>query len=144
MHVVGPKGNQSVRELMEIAENEGVGASVYFVGPTNEPLKYFAGADCALLCSDYEGLPGSVLEALACGTPVVGSDIGPVREVSQLTSGVQIVPVSDLEGWAKAMRGALDLDRAKIKEDFWVFSPFSLHKHAAAMLELWSSLSHKG
>lgn len=143
LHVVGPEGNQTVAELRSIAHDEGVGDQVLFPGPTNEPLRYFWYADCALLCSDYEGLPGSALEALACGTPVVASDIIPVREISKLTSGITVVPVSDRPGWVAAMTSSLEADRGKIANDFWNKSPFSLNHHASAIIALWSELTGK-
>ena len=32
-------------------------------------------------CSSYEGLPNTVIEAMACGTTVIASDIGPHRDL---------------------------------------------------------------
>lgn len=143
LHIVGPEGNQSYAELAAIAKTHGVRDRVFFPGPTNEPLRYFMHAQCALLCSDYEGLPGSVLESLACGTPVVASDIAPVREVANLTSGIAVVPVSDKRGWVAAMNSAIKLGREKIAHDFWDKSPFALSRHAEEVVKLWSELSGK-
>ncbi len=38
-------------------------------------------ADLLTLCSEYEGMPMVVLEALSCGIPVVSTDVGDVGEV---------------------------------------------------------------
>jgi glycosyltransferase involved in cell wall biosynthesis len=143
LHVVGPEGNQSLLELRDIARAEGVADKVLLPGPTDEPLRYFRHADCALLCSDYEGLPGSALEALACGTPVVASNISPAREVASLTSGISVVSVADLPGWVSAMSAALEAERHIISSDFWNRSPFPLSRHAEAMIALWSELTGK-
>jgi glycosyltransferase involved in cell wall biosynthesis len=41
---------------------------------------YLNGADCLLLCSDTEGSPDIIKEALACNLPIVGVDVGDVVE----------------------------------------------------------------
>jgi len=48
--------------------------------PERVPLVFNA-ADCLLLCSDTEGSPTVVQEALACNLPVVSVDVGDVREI---------------------------------------------------------------
>lgn len=143
LHVIGPEGNQKITDLRIIADERNITQTVFFHGPTDEPMRYLRHADCTLLCSDYEGLPGSALEALACGTPVIASDIGPAREVSSLTYGVKIVPVIDRQGWVRAMELATQMDRVKIERDFWERSPFPLHRHSEALIELWSNLTGK-
>ena len=47
---------------------------------------YLSASDCLLLCSDSEGSPMMVKEALACNLPVVGIDVG---DVSERISGVK-------------------------------------------------------
>src|SRR5262249_39427473 len=51
---------------------------------------YYSAADAMILCSDSEGSPTSVKEALACNLPVVSTDIGDVREIMKGISGVEI------------------------------------------------------
>lgn len=41
---------------------------------------YLNASDCLLMCSDYEGSPNIVKEALACNLPVVSVDVGDVVE----------------------------------------------------------------
>lgn len=51
---------------------------------------YYNAADVMLLCSDSEGSPTSVKEALACDLPIVSTDVGDVREIMHGISGIVI------------------------------------------------------
>ena len=52
-----------------------------FLGYRRELRPLFAAADIAVLSSDNEGTPVSLIEAAAAGLPAVATDVGGVREV---------------------------------------------------------------
>lgn len=54
---------------------------VLFTGKVYNPLKYIQLSDIMISSSFAEGMPNSVLEGLACGLPVLLSDITPHREI---------------------------------------------------------------
>ena len=54
---------------------------VTFTGHISTPLKYLQAADVLVSSSLNEGLPNTVLEAMACGIPSILSDIGPHLEL---------------------------------------------------------------
>lgn len=55
--------------------------SIILTGKKKDPYLYYQCADIFVSASQNEGLPNSVLEAMACGIPVILSDIGPHKEI---------------------------------------------------------------
>ena len=53
---------------------------------------FYAASDCLLMTSDLEGSPNCVMEALACGVPVVGVLVGNVSEMIDTPERGRIVP----------------------------------------------------
>ncbi|RME45843.1 MAG: DUF3492 domain-containing protein [Chloroflexi bacterium] len=68
-----------------------------FGGFHNQPSKIFTIGDISLLSSISEGFPFTVLESMSCGTPVVGTDVGGVKEALE-GHGV-VVPPRDPEAF---------------------------------------------
>ncbi|KAA0992624.1 glycosyltransferase family 4 protein [Dyadobacter aurulentus] len=70
-----------LRRLKEVAEQEGVAAAVEFVGRRNrQQLRhYYQAADFFISTPWYEPFGITPLEAMACGTPVIGSDVGGIK-----------------------------------------------------------------
>jgi glycosyltransferase involved in cell wall biosynthesis len=75
-----------------------------------EVVDLYSGARCAVLPSLYEGLGMPVLEALACGTRVVASDIGAVREAGGDVA-IYCDPLS-VESLADALRRTIESEPA--------------------------------
>jgi glycosyltransferase involved in cell wall biosynthesis len=69
--------------LETAASRIGVGARVRFLGaiPHEELREIYGAADTSILASSREGWANVLLESMACGTPVVASDIPGTREV---------------------------------------------------------------
>jgi glycosyltransferase involved in cell wall biosynthesis len=99
------------REFLAQAEQAGVRARVIAtdaVDPRGElPLDY-AACDVCVQASRAEGLGFSVLEALACGTPVVASAVGGLTETVRDGVTGWSVPPGDAPRLAAALRDALD------------------------------------
>jgi glycosyltransferase involved in cell wall biosynthesis len=76
--------------VRELADSNAELLTVSQVHYTEMPWFYSA-ADVMILCSDSEGSPTSVKEALACNLPVVSVDIGDVREMMDGIEGAEIV-----------------------------------------------------
>jgi glycosyltransferase involved in cell wall biosynthesis len=101
---------------------------VYFAGFQNNPLPWMREASLLVLPSRHEGLPGVLIEALACGTQIVATDCpGGSAEILGDGKYSQLVPVENPEALAKAMlqslNGDFHMDPDKLKaraEDFTV------------------------
>ncbi len=61
-------------KVRRLAEKYGVADRIITPGFQHNPYAWIARAELMLLSSDYEGLPTVLIEALACGTPVVSTD----------------------------------------------------------------------
>jgi glycosyltransferase involved in cell wall biosynthesis len=60
--------------LKKLSFSLGLKESVYFLGFQKNPFKYIARADIFIFSSLYEGLPSALIEAMACGVPIVSTD----------------------------------------------------------------------
>lgn len=84
-------------------ERRGLQGRFDLVGVVEEPWDYLASLDVFVLPSLWEGMPFTVLEALASGLPVVATDVGGVRDlIPDETYGV-VVPPAD----ARTLKNAI-------------------------------------
>ena len=72
-----------------------LGERVRFLGFVADTALLYPAADLLLLTSRYEGLPITVLEAMACGVPIVASDLDGMREVLRDGDTAALVPAGD-------------------------------------------------
>lgn len=89
-------------------ERLGLSASVRLPGFTDNPYAWMARASVFALTSQREGSGAVLVEALACGIPVVATDCptGPATTLQGGQAG-ELVPIGDAEGLARALERAL-------------------------------------
>lgn len=96
------------REIEEYAKSQGVIERVVFLGYRRDIPQLCACADVFLHTSHQEGLPVAVMEAMACGTPVVASRIrGNVDLIDDGVSGF-LCATQDAEDFAEKIRLVLE------------------------------------
>ena len=74
--VIGDGPDRS--SLQELARQYQVADDVIFLGNRTDPEVFYAGVDVLMLTSRNEGTPLSIIEAMACGRPVVSTLVGGV------------------------------------------------------------------
>jgi glycosyltransferase involved in cell wall biosynthesis len=96
------------KELEDRAGNAGLGGRVRLPGVCSsaEVARWMAAADVFCLPSYYEGCPNVLVEALACGRPVVSTTVGGIPELVTADCGILVAP-GDVEQLAGALAAAL-------------------------------------
>jgi glycosyltransferase involved in cell wall biosynthesis len=91
------------------AQRLGVADRVRFVGSVAQSSlpTYYGAADLMLLPSEREGWPNVVLESLACGTPVVASNVGGLPEILRDPSLGALVDPASRGGFVEAAAAIL-------------------------------------
>ena len=100
--------------LEQLTYARGVQESVFFTGPLERPERAVAGFDIFALSSDTEQMPLSVLEAMAAGLPVAGTNVGDMRHIVAEDNHPFIVP-RDVLALAGSMRELVDDADARVK-----------------------------
>ena len=95
--------------IILLAKKLGVFEKIIFAGFQNDPTPFYSSADLFILSSDYEGFGNVIVEALACGTPVVSTDCpsGPAEILKNGEYG-RLVPVRDIKALVYAIRMQLE------------------------------------
>jgi len=97
-------GDGALRDALEARAAElGLAGHVRFLGRVEDVGPLLLAADAVLLPSRWEGLPLTLLEALARGRPVVASAVGGVPEVVEDGVSGRLVPPGDAAALADAL-----------------------------------------
>ena len=107
----GPEGDWRIA-LEQRVRMHGLGEHVIFLGPLppdrlRVPL---SAADVFVLATSNEGWPNVFLEAMACGLPVVATDVGGNAEVVSKPGLGLIVPFGDQAALTRALARSLELE----------------------------------
>ena len=102
--VGGGELEQHLRDQLRIRQ---LASRVTLLGVRNDIVQLLHAASVFVLPSRFEGCPFAAMEAMAAGTPVILSDIGPHRELA-LDGDALLVPVEDPAALANAIAETLD------------------------------------
>lgn len=96
-------GGEEESALRALADNLGVAEQVRFAGWWDDLDAVYYGSDVVALSSTNEGTPVCLIEALACGRPVIATDVGGVADVLANGQFGVIVPAADVAAFAAAL-----------------------------------------
>lgn len=104
-------------KLETLIEDLGLQTYCWLPGFVSNPLPYFRRADVFVLSSQHEGLPNSLIQALAAGAPCVSTDC-PTGPTDILQGGDlgQLVPVGDVHAITDAVKRALSEGRIPVSD----------------------------
>ena len=109
--IIGGPAQGGTSEMLRAVARE-VGVEDRLILPGHQPYErvpmYFSAADASVLASYREGCPNAVLESLACGTPVVATDVGSVRDILPVPETGRIVPPRKIGQLQDALAEVLD------------------------------------
>jgi len=95
-------------ELRQLIDTSGLTSRVYLPGglPPQQVAQWLCASDMLTLPSWSEGYPNVVVEAVACGRPVVATDVGGMREILNPNNGL-MVPARQVDALRQALEKAL-------------------------------------
>jgi len=107
-------------DLGELSRSLGTEKNVLFYPWTdNKQLPYFYNAaDVCIQTSLQEGLPVVALEALACGRPFIGTNVGAIPDILKIFDSGALIPVRDVDATADAIGKYLSAGGNDVKVDF--------------------------
>jgi glycosyltransferase involved in cell wall biosynthesis len=95
--VVGDGKGNELEKIKECAKESGLSQDICFTGHRNDLLNVYSSLDLFLMTSIKEGLPNSILEAMAMGVPVVSTAVDGVPELIVENKTGYLCPTGDVE-----------------------------------------------
>ncbi|NJM08358.1 glycosyltransferase family 1 protein [Candidatus Gracilibacteria bacterium] len=102
--------NAEQRRLAALRAELGLGAQVVFLGAQSQELlpSYYAAADAVVVPSHYESFGLVALEAMACGTPVLASNVGGLATTIEDGRSGMLFPVNEHGALAERLERLFD------------------------------------
>jgi glycosyltransferase involved in cell wall biosynthesis len=94
------------RRLCEIMESLGIGRRVRFAGPYTDVAEVMGQTDVCVACSPHSNLGRILIEAMACGVPLVAFDCGGMHEAAAPEQNCLMAPNRDHVALAQAIARA--------------------------------------
>lgn len=130
--------------LRALAETRGIAHKIHFLGFRRNVYDYIAHCHILLIPSLHEGLPYTLLEAMALGTPIIASQVGGLAEVLSNEETALLVPPGDIFFLTQsiirlhndpALRCRLGSNAQRLQK-----THFSIEKMAAYYLDIYRNL----
>jgi glycosyltransferase involved in cell wall biosynthesis len=102
------------RQLQSLVNTLGIAERVTFLGYRDALLPVYATFDVFMMSSRREGLPNSILEAMAMALPVVTTDVAGAKELVMDGQTGFVLPQGDVHGLAQALIDLIDNDYLRL------------------------------
>jgi glycosyltransferase involved in cell wall biosynthesis len=132
------------QSLRQLAKRVGVTGRVRFLGHVehDDLAVYYAAADALVLASASEGMPNVMLEAMACGTPVIATSVGGIPEILRPPKGGELMtersPNTMVEAWKRIRSRGLSRGRRDAVRHY--VEAFSWAETSKGQLEVFSRI----
>lgn len=101
-------GGEQEESLRALARELGIEGRVRFAGWWDDLEAVYYGSDVIALSSNVEGTPVCLIEALACGRPIIATDVGGVADILEDGALGLIVAPGDEQGFAAGLERFVD------------------------------------
>lgn len=129
--------------LRALAAELGIADRLELPGFVNDPVPEYLAATVMALSSNWEGLPATVLEAIACGCPVVSTASSPgLVDLLREVGAREPVALEDADGLAKALGAALDGTLPRVSSDACL--PYTIEAASDEHVEVFSEILGSG
>ncbi len=127
------------RRLEKLVQRLGIGESVRFLGlrPPEQVAELITGADAGLFASYTEGFSVAMVEQLACGRPIISTDVSGARDLIAEGRNGFILPDRDVESYARRMLDVLDLSSAEQYSRDLVVQNYSMQSLWVRLQQAW-------
>ncbi len=98
--IVGPGDEELVKECLQ---EHSLDKHAIMIGGVEDTVPYYQSADAYVLFSAFEGIPLTLLEAMACGLPCIATSVGGIPEVVVDNVNGYLVTPGDTEGLRQAV-----------------------------------------
>lgn len=132
----GPEFTVACKLVQELNIEE----HVLFLGKQENVAELFSISDLKLLLSEKESFGLVLLEAMACGVPVVGTNIGGIPEVILDGETGYICELGDIDGIARASLSILTDESKKQRFSYQAMQHVRDHFHSSKIVEDYEQL----
>ncbi len=133
-----------LEELEAIWRRLEIQSVVKFYGEVSHPEEFLRGGHLFLLLSRYEGMPNTLLEALAAGLPAIATEVGDLRRLKDKGAPFKLIPIENVGAIVEAVETArlqwAETRLAAGRGRAWVQENFSEEICRAALEEILGSV----
>ena len=140
LRVIGDSNIKYLKKIKRLAENEGISASVDFMGRTHSVREHMEKATAFLMCSEHEGLGRVSIEAMFYGCLVLGRNSGGTKEF--VLDGKTGYLFNNIDECASLMHDIDKCDLHKIVQNAQQFacSHFAIEHYGEKIMDIYNHI----